>query len=160
VELEQAVALAAIVVSIAALGLALVLGRRLARIRPSARASGFAGGGDASSLEVHRLVTEVAALREEVALLHAESGHAVQRLGLVRFDAFADMGGRLSFAAAMLDADGSGIVLSSINARHETRIYAKPVERGQSTYNLSDEESEAIRRALGPTVVRAPGVPG
>ena len=48
-----------------------------------------------------------------------------------------------------LDKEGSGVVLSSINGRNETRIYAKPVEHGGSRINLSGEEEEAIRRALG-----------
>ena len=74
---------------------------------------------------------------------------AVQRVGIVRFDAFEDLGGMLSFAVAMLDKEGSGVVLSSINGRNETRIYAKPVEHGGSRINLSGEEEEAIRRALG-----------
>lgn len=73
----------------------------------------------------------------------------IQRVGIVRFDAFEDMGGRLSFAVALLDEEGSGVIFCSINGRNETRIYAKPVERGQSKINLSDEEVEAIRRALG-----------
>jgi hypothetical protein len=68
----------------------------------------------------------------------------------VRFDAFEDMGGHLSFSAALLDAHGDGVVLTSINGRRETRIYAKPVSAAQSQYNLSDEEQEAIRRALAP----------
>lgn len=72
---------------------------------------------------------------------------SVQHVGLVRFDAFEDMGGHLSFAAALLDAEGSGLVLTSINGRQETRIYAKSVERGASRYHLSEEEREAIRRA-------------
>ena len=52
-------------------------------------------------------------------------------------------------AVAMLDKEGSGVVLSSINGRNETRIYAKPIEHGASRINLSGEEEEAIRRALG-----------
>jgi hypothetical protein len=59
------------------------------------------------------------------------------------------MGGRLSFAAALLDIDGNGLVFTSINGRTETRMYAKPIERGVSKYHLSDEEQMAIRRAMG-----------
>src|SRR5437588_822576 len=74
---------------------------------------------------------------------------AAQLVGIVRFDALEDLGGMLCFAVAMLDREGSGVVLSSINGRNETRIYAKPVEHGGSRINLSGEEEEAIRRALG-----------
>lgn len=137
-------AVAAVALAAASLALALVLGRRLARVRSRRDA----GEPDATR-EIRRIANEVGALRSDIAALRGATGNAVQRIGLVRFDAFEDMGGRLSFAMALLDADGSGVVLSSINGRNETRIYAKPIERGQSRYNLSDEEEEAIRRALG-----------
>ncbi|HJS27204.1 MAG TPA: DUF4446 family protein [Actinomycetota bacterium] len=79
---------------------------------------------------------------------------AVRRVGLVRYDAFEDVGGRLSFSCAMLDDHGTGVVMTSINGRADTRVYAKPVTEGQSEYNLSLEEEEAIRQALqGPTRV-------
>jgi len=74
---------------------------------------------------------------------------SVQRVGLIRYDAFEDVGGRLSFSCALLDAKGNGVVITSINGRQDTRVYSKPVMAGQSEYNLSEEEEEAIREALG-----------
>jgi uncharacterized protein YlxW (UPF0749 family) len=73
---------------------------------------------------------------------------SVQNVALLRYDAFEDVGGRLSFSCAMLDVQGSGVVLTSINGRQETRVYAKPIAEGRSSYNLSSEEEEAIRQAL------------
>lgn len=73
---------------------------------------------------------------------------AVRRVALLRYDAFEDVGGRLSFSCALLDDHGTGIVLTSINGRQETRVYAKPVEERNSGHNLSAEEQEAIRRAM------------
>lgn len=73
---------------------------------------------------------------------------AVQRVGLVRFDAFEDMGGQLSFSVALLNEAGDGVVVTSINGRQDTRVYAKPVTGGASGNNLSDEETEAIRQAM------------
>ena len=78
--------------------------------------------------------------------LQIEAG--VRRVGLLRYDAFEDVGGRLSFSCALLDEYGSGVVLTSINGRQETRVYAKPVQGGASSYNLSNEEAEAIRQAM------------
>jgi hypothetical protein len=72
----------------------------------------------------------------------------VQRFGLVRYDAFEDMGGHLSFSAALLTGDGDGLVITSINGRADTRCYAKIVKGGQSSHNLSGEEELAIRQAL------------
>jgi hypothetical protein len=74
---------------------------------------------------------------------------SVRKVALLRYDAFEDVGGRLSFSCALLDDQGSGVVLTSINGRQETRVYAKPVTQGTSSHNLSLEEEEAIRRALG-----------
>jgi Protein of unknown function (DUF4446) len=73
---------------------------------------------------------------------------AVRRVAVVRFDAFEDMGGRLSFSAALLDGHGDGVVITSINGRQDTRCYAKRVRGGSSPHNLSDEERQAIRQAL------------
>ncbi len=72
---------------------------------------------------------------------------SVRHVALVRYDAFEDVGGRLSFSCAMLDDHGNGVVLTSINGRQETRVYAKSVADGRSSYNLSSEEEEAIRQA-------------
>lgn len=72
---------------------------------------------------------------------------AVQRVGLVRFNPFDDVGGDQSFAIALLDQHGNGLVLSSLHHRTETRVYAKPIEAGRSRYTLSDEEEQALQQA-------------
>ena len=81
---------------------------------------------------------------------------AVQKVALIRYDAFEDVGGRLSFSCALLDERGDGVVVTSINGRQDTRVYAKPVVRGTSDHNLSEEEVEAIREALGGSGTAAP----
>jgi hypothetical protein len=78
----------------------------------------------------------------------AEIGRlAMQKFGIVRYDAFEEMGGRLSFSAAFLDDHGDGVVFTSINGRTETRTYAKPIKGLASDFNLSDEERAAIATA-------------
>ena len=72
---------------------------------------------------------------------------SMQRLGLVRFDAFPGIGGEQSFAVALLDEQGDGFVLSSIQGRGESRLYAKPILKWDSSYTLSVEEKQAIARA-------------
>src|SRR5687767_15614926 len=67
---------------------------------------------------------------------------SVRKVALLRYDAFEDVGGRLSFSCALLDDHGNGVVLTSINGRQETRVYAKPVAQGSSSHNLSLEEEE------------------
>jgi hypothetical protein len=73
---------------------------------------------------------------------------ALQRFHMVRYDAFEDMGGRLSFSAALLDENGDGLVITSINGRSETRTYAKGIRNLSSDHNLSEEEGEAIAGAV------------
>ena len=74
---------------------------------------------------------------------------ALRHVGVVRYDAFGDMGGRLSFSAALFDDEGNGLVISSINGRSETRTYAKPLLDLRSDHTLSREEEDAIRLARG-----------
>ncbi len=74
--------------------------------------------------------------------------NSIQNVGLVRFNAFSDTGSDLSFALALLDYQGNGLVINSLFGRNETRTYAKPVHQGISSYHLSVEEEEAIRMAL------------
>lgn len=78
--------------------------------------------------------------------------YSIQKVGVIRFNPFQDTGGDQSFAAALLDAHDNGIVISSLFGRDSLRIYAKPIEKGNSLYPLSDEEKEAIKKAkLGKT---------
>jgi uncharacterized protein YlxW (UPF0749 family) len=70
------------------------------------------------------------------------------RVAMVHYDAFPDMGGKLSFSLAMLDEQGDGIVLSVINGRSETRAWGKRVVAGNSRQRLSDEESQVLERAM------------
>ncbi len=69
-------------------------------------------------------------------------------VGLVRFNPFADAGGDQSFALALLNREASGIVISSLYGREINRIYAKSIEKGESKYQLSDEERQAIEQAM------------
>ena len=120
-----------LVVAIAALAVA-VLGRRRA---PSS------GG------EVDALPEDVLGLRQEVAALRAESAGAVRHVGIVRYDAFGDMGGRLSWSVALLDDGGDGVVLTAIHGRSEARSYAKSISGWTSDQPLSPEEEQAVGSA-------------
>ncbi|HWD08531.1 MAG TPA: DUF4446 family protein [Actinomycetota bacterium] len=73
---------------------------------------------------------------------------SIRNVALVRYDAFEDMGGRLSFSAALVDDHGSGLVLSAISGRAEARAYAKIVEEGESEAGLSPEEQQVIGEAI------------
>ncbi|THJ05763.1 DUF4446 family protein, partial [Nocardioides sp.] len=83
----------------------------------------------------------------EVAALRAEAVGALRHLAVVRYDAFEEMGGRLSWSLALLDDAGDGVVLTSIRGRNEARTYAKSVSGWASDQELSPEESEAVAHA-------------
>ena len=103
---------------------------------------------EAHANAIRRLETAVRQLALGERRLGELAEVAVRNVAVVRFDAFEDMGGRLSFSAALLDGHGDGVVITSINGRQDTRCYAKRVRNGASAHNLSDEERQAIREAL------------
>ncbi len=93
------------------------------------------------------LPTDVQGLRGEVHALRAEVSDALRHLSVVRYDAFGDMGGHLSWSLALLDDAGNGVVLTSIHGRSDARTYAKGVAEWSCDQQLSPEEEEAIKFA-------------
>jgi len=73
---------------------------------------------------------------------------SIIKVGLIRFNPFKDTGGDQSFVIALLDSKNNGLVLSSLHSREGTRMYTKPIKNGVSTYNLTNEEQEAIKKAI------------
>jgi 16S rRNA G527 N7-methylase RsmG len=96
---------------------------------------------------VEALPEDVHGLRQEVAALRAEAKDALRHLSVVRYDAFGDMGGHLSWSLALLDDGGHGVVLTSIHGRSEARTYAKSITGWSCEQQLSPEELEAIEHA-------------
>ena len=139
------VAMIAIGLSLLAI-LFVILGGSRGRGQPTALAGDDAVG--ALLGKIDRLEQAVRALNATDRTQQVQIEGSVRRVGVLRYDAFEDVGGRLSFSCALLDDHGTGVVLTSINGRQETRVYAKPVTTSQSTYNLSREEEEAIRQAM------------
>ncbi|HEX4744121.1 MAG TPA: DUF4446 family protein [Candidatus Limnocylindria bacterium] len=127
-----------------------MLRRRLRRLLTDGEGMGL--DAIAADLEkVDRLGERVDALNELQRDLERTGQRAVQRVGVVRFNPFTDTGGDQSFAIALLDALGNGLVVSSLHGRADTRVFAKQVRGGRSKHQLSTEEEEAIRQALAPT---------
>jgi hypothetical protein len=88
----------------------------------------------------------------------SESG-ALRHIALVRYDAFSEMSGRLSFSLALLDDSGDGVAISALTGRTDTRVYAKPIAAGKGEHELSPEERQAVASALGGRDRRAATVP-
>jgi hypothetical protein len=89
--------------------------------------------------------------RVEVAVeeLSRRQKRAVQHVGLVKYNAEEGLGGELSFALALLDADRNGAILTSLHTLEECRIYLRTVESGRCAHDLSEEEASALEIALG-----------
>jgi len=95
--------------------------------------------------------TSISGLGARVGDIDGRLRRAVQHVHLLRYSAFEDVGGDQSFALAMLDDHGDGVVLSGLHHRNGVRIYAKPLADRRSTYALTSEEERAIA-AVPPTV--------
>lgn len=72
----------------------------------------------------------------------------VQKMAVIRYRAFDDVGSDLSYSVALLDQDNSGVILTGIFGRNESTTYAKPIDKGISRYDLSDEEQQALEDAI------------
>ena len=79
--------------------------------------------------------------------LNDDLASCIQKIGLVRYNAFKDVGSDLSFAIALLDKNNNGVVLNGLYGSDSSNIYAKPIKNGVSTYQLSNEEQYAIEIA-------------
>lgn len=89
-------------------------------------------------------------LGDRIGELEALAGTDLSGAGFVRYDAFAGSGSGLSYALALLNRQGDGVVLTSIYSREDTRTYGKPVAKFKPTVAASEEELEAIERARPP----------
>jgi uncharacterized protein YheU (UPF0270 family) len=149
------VAIASVLLAVL-VGLVIWLAIRLHRIENSYRTltTGTSAGNLEAVLEDH--VRQVRQAAERVTVLdelshqieRASRSH-IQRLGFLRFNPFRDSGGDQSFAVALADQDGNGLVISGLHGRDATRVYAKPLTAWESVYPLTDEERQAIRKAKG-----------
>lgn len=114
-------------------------------------------GKDCKSIEVKlddffnekdKLYIDIAHLNDEITELKSLNQYNLNKVGLIRYTAFSDVGSDLSFSLAIMDNNNDGFVISSIYGRDDNRIYAKPLKNGQSSFRLSQEEEQAIQKAL------------
>jgi hypothetical protein len=133
------------------------LARRLDLLTRGEEGKDLGGVLDAHLDKVFAVTRDVDELTVRTAMVETNLRRSFQRVGLVRFNPFEDTGGNQSFALALLDANGDGVIVSSLHSRTGTRVYAKAVASGRSEAALSDEESRAVNEALGGAPSRAPG---
>lgn len=104
---------------------------------------------------VRSTAASVARMKAEHDQIAALVPSVIRHVGLVRFSPFHDTGGDQSFALALLDGQGDGVVVTALHSRTDSRLYAKPIERFSSSYSLTPEEREAMDRALKREPARA-----
>lgn len=121
---------------------------RLSRLVRVAGAAQSAAEGAALRSEMRAVAGEVKRFESELSEVQKLLQSCVRHVGIVRYDAFRDMGGYMSFSLALLDGRRNGIVLSVLNGRDGSRGYAKAVRGGKSSSPLSEEEQEALAQAL------------
>lgn len=98
--------------------------------------------------DIEKINININNVENEINNLEIKLSSAVQKVGFIRYNAFADMGSQLSFSIALLDNNLNGFVLTSIYGRDHTASYAKPMKDGKSIYPLSVEEMQAVDRAI------------
>ncbi len=117
----------------------------------------FMKGRDAASLEkafaqkfleVDKLTEMTSVQANEIRRIKEIQSRTANKIGIVKYDAFPDVGGRLSFALAMLDESDSGFVLNAIHGREGCYTYVKEIVKGESYVVLGQEEKEALRQAV------------
>lgn len=98
--------------------------------------------------KVERVEKQNAEILGQLSGLDKDLEVCIQKVGIVRYSAFQDTGSDLSFSLALLDEKDNGVVMNGIYSREMSNIYAKPVEAGKSSYTLSEEEQQAIKKAM------------
>ena len=86
--------------------------------------------------------------RADVKEMYRRTEHCIQKCGIVKYDAFNEMGGKLSFALALLDSDNTGWIMNAMHSREGCYTYVKEILKGESYVELSEEEAEALDRAI------------
>lgn len=117
----------------------------------------FMKGKDAQSLEklfkrkfelIEKLTVNSEINAENIAKVEKMQNMILDKYGIVKYDAFEDMGGKLSFVLAMLDNNNTGFLLNAIHSRENCFLYIKEIVNGESYVSLSDEEIQALKKAV------------
>lgn len=152
----ESVAILAVTVLVLLITLAWAMSRLAKLTRMYARLTRGVSGGNLEEVLGNHLDTvtgmsgRVSHLEELTSRLSAVQSTCYQRAGLVRFDAFEDVGGCQSFSLALLDSVGDGVVISGIYSRTDVRVYTKQIISGKATQKLSDDEVKAVAKAQEP----------
>lgn len=130
--------------------------KKLSRLQK--RISKFMTGKDAKSLEKDIvglyednkfLKINVDKNKKDIRTLYKNMEHAFQKIGLIKYDAFQQMGGKLSFSLALLDENNNGFILNSVHSTEGCYTYTKEIKSGECAISLGEEEQQALDMAIG-----------
>lgn len=130
--------------------------KKLSRLQK--RISKFMTGKDAKSLEKDIvglyednkfLKINVDKNKKDIRTLYKNMEHTFQKIGLIKYDAFQQMGGKLSFSLALLDENNNGFILNSVHSTEGCYTYTKEIKSGECAISLGEEEQQALDMAIG-----------
>lgn len=98
--------------------------------------------------KLQMLETEKNQIKHDLTSLEDKQMQGMQKIDILRYNSFENMGGDLSFVITLLNDHNNGVVLNGLHSREGNYIYAKPIESGKSKYALSDEENKSLQSAL------------
>ncbi|MEK7566558.1 MAG: DUF4446 family protein [Patescibacteria group bacterium] len=142
------IALTALVAALIGLGWAIILEFRLKKLFRGRKAEDLQDALAEVQNSLKYFTEKEKEIDEFLEHLEKRVNRSAQHLGIVRFNPYAETGGDQSFSIAVLDEQKNGFVVSGLYNREQSRIYAKPVEAGESQYHLSGEEKTAIEKAV------------
>ena len=90
----------------------------------------------------------ITAIEKEVKRIDWEGKSHVQKVGIIRFNPFKEIGGDHSFSLAILDGEASGVIITCLHTRERTRVYMKGIKKGKCELELSSEEKKALEKAI------------
>lgn len=138
-----------IILTIVQLVLTVSMRKKYKRFMKGKNAASLEGSFFKAYEEIKILQKEDAANKEAIKLINKHLFHSYQRTGIVKYNAFQGMGGKTSFAMALLTQGKNGIVINSIHGREMSCVYIKEIKKGECDVALSPEEGEALDIALG-----------
>jgi hypothetical protein len=121
--------------------------KRLKRFFLGKKAKDLEGTITELEASIDRLKTAKENMESEIGVINAKLKKSIRGLETIRFNPFPDQGSNQSFAIGMLNEDGDGVVISSLYSRDRMSVFAKPIKNKASTYELTDEEKEAVKNA-------------
>lgn len=127
----------------------MILDKRLSHLLSGKTAGDFESVIDEFVKTARRLDERTRMIAQEIDNINERLAKALQKIHTVRYNPFRDQGSNQSFATALMDENGDGVVISSLYSRDKVSVYAKPLKETKSEYELSEEEKEAINKALG-----------